>query len=485
MNKLLTYCLLCLFLIIGIPDSSSAQITGNAVRVEGNMVVVKIKQRSPDYQKLMMYFGLDEDSLFIHHSLGQLSKEGWKIRKITKRKAIITKVVGDDNMEVQWGNQPIFFNLNVNENNTPGYPGPVSFGINNFKGAPTVYENDKDITVFKLLNFPQASKVFLSGNFNDWSTGQTPMQKTDSGWIAEVKLKPGKYFYKFIIDGQWMQDINNNLRESDGHNNYNSTYYHYNYNFKLEGLTDKKNIILAGSFNNWNEKELKMQKTATGWVLPMFLKDGTHTYKFIADGEWILDPGNSAILPDGMGNINSVITLGDPYNFTLKGYQNANAVVLAGSFNNWNAGELIMQKTETGWQLPFVLAPGNYEYKFIVDGNWITDPANPVTTKLGETINSFIVISANHLFTLSAFPTAKEVYITGSFCGWAEPGYKMYNDNGVWKFPCYLPAGKYTYKLIVDGKWMLDPGNNNTEQNEFGTGNCVLWVSPESEFLEK
>ncbi|MBK9557137.1 MAG: glycogen-binding domain-containing protein [Bacteroidetes bacterium] len=50
---------------------------------------------------------------------------------------------------------------------------------------------------------------------------------------------------------------------------------------------------------------------------------------------------------------------------------------------------------------------------------------------------------------------------------------------------CYLPAGKYTYKLIVDGKWMLDPGNNNTEQNEFGTGNCVLWVSPESEFLEK
>ncbi|MBK9557136.1 MAG: glycogen-binding domain-containing protein [Bacteroidetes bacterium] len=109
-----------------------------------------------------------------------------------------------------------------------------------------------------------------------------------------------------------------------------------------------------------------------------------------------------------MGNINSVITLGDPYNFTLKGYQNANAVVLAGSFNNWNAGELIMQKTETGWQLPFVLAPGNYEYKFIVDGNWITDPANPVTTKLGETINSFIVISANHLFTLSAFPLQKK-----------------------------------------------------------------------------
>ena len=153
MNKLITYCILCLFLIIGIPDSSSAQITGNAVRVEGNMVVVKIKQRSPDYQKLMMYFGLDEDSLFIHHSLGQLSKEGWKIRKITKRKAIITKVVGDDYMEVQWGNQPIFFNLNVNENNTPGYPGPVSFGINNFKGAPTVYENDKDLTVFKLVNF--------------------------------------------------------------------------------------------------------------------------------------------------------------------------------------------------------------------------------------------------------------------------------------------------------------------------------------------
>ena len=38
--------------------------------------------------------------------------------------------------------------------------------------------------------------------------------------------------------------------------------------------------------------------------------------------------------------------------------------------------ELVMDKTSTGWQFPYVVTAGNYEYKFIVDGKWILDPAN-------------------------------------------------------------------------------------------------------------
>jgi len=82
-------------------------------------------------------------------------------------------------------------------------------------------------------------------------------------------------------------------------------------------------------------------------------------------------------------------------------------------------------------------------------------------------------------------PNAKEVYITGSFIGWAEPGYKMIKMENVWIFPCFLAAGKYTYKFIVDGQWIIDPGNNNIEENEFGSGNSVIWISPETEFIDK
>jgi hypothetical protein len=30
----------------------------------------------------------------------------------------------------------------------------------------------------------------------------------------------------------------------------------------------------------------------------------------------------------------------------------------------------------------------------------------------------------------------------------------------------------------VDGKWMIDPANDLWEDNEFGTGNSVLWIEP-------
>lgn len=50
----------------------------------------------------------------------------------------------------------------------------------------------------------RASTVFLAGAFNDWSKSATPM-KCDKKriWSATVDLPPGRYEYKFIIDGEW------------------------------------------------------------------------------------------------------------------------------------------------------------------------------------------------------------------------------------------------------------------------------------------
>ncbi|MBX7049950.1 MAG: glycogen-binding domain-containing protein, partial [Chitinophagales bacterium] len=273
----------------------------------------------------------------------------------------------------------------------------------------------------------------------------------------------------------WIHDVNNALRESDGHDGFNSAYYVNNTVIRLKGFTDKKDIIFTGSFNNWNEHELHMIKTAGGWELPMFLKEGTYTYKFIADGEWMLDPSNEIARPDGNGNVNSVMSVGDTTFFVLNGFEDAKIVILTGSFNNWNTGELIMQKTSGGWQIPYVLAAGNYTYKYIVDGTWITDPSNPITSGQGDEINSVRTIKPNHVFKLADYPTATNVYLSGSFINWAEPGFKMTKVDGVWKIPVYLPPGKCTYKFIVDGSWITDPANPQTEQNEYGTGNSVIW----------
>jgi hypothetical protein len=31
---------------------------------------------------------------------------------------------------------------------------------------------------------------------------------------------------------------------------------------------------------------------------------------------------------------------------------------------------------------------------------------------------------------------------------------------------------------VVDQKWIIDPTNELWEENEYGTGNSVLWIEP-------
>lgn len=465
-----------MFMLMLLPGISKAQLNGSTIQVKGDMIIIRIDQRSSDYDNVMSYFGLNEDSLFSNGSIGLMEKEGWQLLDLTKRTAKIGRLITAADADIYWGNQPLMINFPGNDNVMPGYPGDVAYGANTFIDKPTVRELTKGTTTFLLPGYPYASTVFLSGNFNDWSTGGTAMTKTDSGWVAQLPLEAGKYYYKFIIDGTWIHDPHNALRESDGHDGFNSVYYVNNTVIKLKGFTDKKQVIFTGSFNNWNERELHMQKTADGWQLPMFLKEGTHTYKFIADGEWMLDPANPVARPDGMGNVNSVMSVGDTTFFVLNGFTDAKVVLLSGSFNNWNTDELIMERTATGWQLPYVLGAGVYTYKYIVDGKWITDPENPITSVNGNEVNSVRAIKPNYVFKLKDHADAKQVYLSGSFLRWAEPGYAMTKVDGIWKIPVYLPPGKYTYKFIVDGIWITDPANPQREENEFGTGNSVLWM---------
>jgi hypothetical protein len=55
---------------------------------------------------------------------------------------------------------------------------------------------------------PTARSVTLCGSFNDWSTEATPMTRGhDNHWQATVALLPGRYEYKFYVDGQWVPDL--------------------------------------------------------------------------------------------------------------------------------------------------------------------------------------------------------------------------------------------------------------------------------------
>ncbi len=61
-------------------------------------------------------------------------------------------------------------------------------------------------TEFK-IHAPQARKVVLAGSFNNWDTnGFAAKKDTRGNWSVKVSLKPGRYEYKFFVDGSWLND---------------------------------------------------------------------------------------------------------------------------------------------------------------------------------------------------------------------------------------------------------------------------------------
>lgn len=71
----------------------------------------------------------------------------------------------------------------------------------------------------------------------------------------------------------------------------------------------------------------------------------------------------------------------------------AREVYLVGEFNNWDPSADRMSKAKGKFQRKKQLAPGVYQYKFLVDGEWHTDPSAEaqVPNEFG-TMNSVIRI---------------------------------------------------------------------------------------------
>lgn len=81
------------------------------------------------------------------------------------------------------------------------------------------------------------------------------------------------------------------------------------------------------------------------------------------------------------------------HTFTLTGYPNAQSVQLVGSFNGWSTRATPMKRRGNAWVAGVEVEPGKVSYKFIVDGRWITDPANPRTEGQGQFTNSLLEVA--------------------------------------------------------------------------------------------
>jgi 1,4-alpha-glucan branching enzyme len=91
--------------------------------------------------------------------------------------------------------------------------------------APNVGPEAVDGGVIFRYKNPDAKRVNLVGDFNDWSPSADPMtdENGDGEYTLFYPLGVGTYAYKFLVDGKnWVTDPFNPSSEPDGFNGRNS-----------------------------------------------------------------------------------------------------------------------------------------------------------------------------------------------------------------------------------------------------------------------
>lgn len=73
------------------------------------------------------------------------------------------------------------------------------------------------------INSTGAKEVILMGDFNNWNPKKHLMKQDGNGvWNKAVILPSGSYEYKFLVDGQWKEDPQNDQTRLNCFGSYNN-----------------------------------------------------------------------------------------------------------------------------------------------------------------------------------------------------------------------------------------------------------------------
>jgi len=79
-------------------------------------------------------------------------------------------------------------------------------------------------------------------------------------------------------------------------------------------------------------------------------------------------------------------------NVTLTWKGDGSDVKVAGEFNSWSPQDA--QQYGDSWQFKIDLQPGRYQYKWVVDGNWLADESQPVDEDQSGNKNNIVSVEA-------------------------------------------------------------------------------------------
>ncbi len=304
--------------------------------------------------------------------------------------------------------------------------------------------------------------VYVSGTFNDWSEDANPLEDADgdgiyTGTVADIPV--GVHEYKFQLDAWTAQEeftggetciintggfVNRNLVVSGdadlGTVCYGSCYecgqgVRININVGTSHiLVDPSGFYIAGGGNFGNPGDNAMTDPDGDGVYSISLEremgfTSFYTFTNGACGDWGCKEdisGQSCAHPDNFNDrmmgpimedteINTCFAMctdhtdcgggGAPVDVTFQvdmtGYADPfNTVFLSGNFNSWSADANPMEDGDSDgvWETTIQLLPGDYEYKFQLDG-WMADEifadGDPctITDPSGDFVNRALNVS--------------------------------------------------------------------------------------------
>ncbi|HPT54997.1 MAG TPA: glycoside hydrolase family 13 [Fervidobacterium sp.] len=357
--------------------------------------------------------------------------------------------------------------------------------ISIFAFSAVSYKDGKVVFTFK--TDIKATSVFLAGNFNNWSTSAMPMQLVDGVWQIAITLEPGSYQYKFVINGTtWKEDPEAPSYVDDGFGGKNGAFvltkdgkvepvggqvpstsqmlkdYEPNSARKdtiyvdqdgyvvIRLYTDAKRVFIAGTFNNWNEKDTEAYFVEDGiWEAVLELNPGIYEYKFLVDGNWVIDPNAFAYVDDGFGGKNGAFEV-----YEENGGLNVRAPISKGAVQ-LQAKNVETQKAES-----------------------VVEPKKEIA-KVEGTRAGVSIVDGKVIFAVKN-DKAQEAYVAGTFNSWNATGLKMQLVDGYWTASLQLSPGTYEYKyvFVIGGNqvWQEDPNAPSYKPDGYGGKNGVFKV---------
>jgi glycosidase len=148
-------------------------------------------------------------------------------------------------------------------------------------------------------------QVNLFGQFNSWDRGSLPMNDADSNGVYEINvpLDPGRYEYKFFVDGKELIDPQNPVKVPNGLGDYNSILiiepeksdkmYLHCLNYKDEDQSKTFTYYFEGDYSPLTEQTNVVALLDNQLINPSLIKIDGHTISIIfpddlIDGERLL-----------------------------------------------------------------------------------------------------------------------------------------------------------------------------------------------------